>query len=201
MKRIIIVLVAFCLTILLSINLFADDSMDEGINLLATCTNHNFTDFVEYRPSSNKHKYECSNPGCTAYIVEACYNEAPCLAYPNQDYKSCSRCGIGKIYNIHNYVPKHVDASDSIYRHIKKCSNTSAYGPCSAVSGSYESCSLGTSMIWRGYVVGSGHYITRTCTGCNYRYIVGHYNPTSHISGTDPNCQYCTMSSSSVPFS
>lgn len=168
-----------------------------GTSTLASCA-HDFVCSGEYHSGNNEHTYRCTK--CTAYQVEPCYNDSPCVNYKNQETLKCEVCNKGTVY-IHNYVCKH-PTNDTQKRHIDTCINDYSamgymYGLCGKTSGSYVSCTLQAKQVWRGWISGKGHFITQTCSICENQYTVAYLQPAGHPDYFDPDndCEYCQMGS------
>ena len=196
MKKAFIVFITLVSVLMLSIIPAFAAEVDGGAVILATCTSHSFTDYGGYSSIHNQHTYVCANAGCTAYIVEECYNYSYCGFYKDQDTLSCQRCGKGQV-PIHNYEPIH-ETYDDEERHILTCTNVDPYmlyGQCGKTSGNYEDCSLGALILWRGWRANHGHYLTRTCSVCKYKYNCGYFYPNNHPNNfsVENDCIYCQM--------
>ena len=196
MKKVIsfLLTIAFILSFL-TFPAYAEDSNAERLDeTRGICLNHNFSDFVAYYSASNKHKYNCSNEGCTAYIIEECYNTEFCGMHYETETLPCEKCGHGTVY-IHNYVATHT-MSDATHYHTLRCTNVDPdgfFGECGKTSGAAVECTLEPLQIWRGFLANHGHYLTKTCSVCNYEYNEGHYYPPGHPNyfSVDNNCNYC----------
>ena len=169
---------------------------DVEVQPLAVCTNHDYTDFGGYNQTYNQHTYYCSNDGCNAYEVESCYITF-CGFYNTQDSAQCERCQKGTLTNIHDYEPV-PDTVSSDYKHTYTCTryDEDLWAECGK-TGITESCTLGDTYIWRGFVENHGHILTKTCTICNFKRTIGYFYPQGHPNyfSTDNNCTYCQMES------
>lgn len=194
-------IISFVLTavLLLSVCLIpayaSNFSTQTNAEIKGTCRNHDFSIFVGYHSDNNQHTYRCSSSGCSAYIVEECYNWDNCTNHQDVETLPCERCGHGTVY-IHNYEPYH-HLYNGDYYHILTCTNTDEYEEfmCGKTSGESVACSLTPTVIWRGFMPNKGHYLTRDCTVCGYHYTIGYFYPSNHPNYFDEenNCQYCQM--------
>lgn len=168
------------------------------ISPLGTCSNHIF-EFSGYHAGNNEHTFVCANEGCTARIIEECYFHGFCGSYSDTDSVLCDRCHRGTIY-IHDYVPNH-DWSSETKTHNFKCQNFDEFlGGCEAYHHTNdeiteEACTLGPTLIWRGFEPNRGHILTQNCSVCNYTYDSGNFYPEYHpnyFSETN-DCYYCQL--------
>ena len=165
---------------------------------LGTCTNHNFGTPVYYR--NGEHKYSCTNANCSAYMLETCSFYEFCGYYSFNNTMPCTDCGHGS-FEIHNRVPTYDLYYDGYY-HYMKCQNFDEYsGSCDSFEIDDEympipySCTLGPTMIWRGFEANRGHILTRTCNECNHTYDVGNHYPEGHPNyfSVNNDCGYCKL--------
>jgi hypothetical protein len=190
MKKLICLLISAIMILSCTVISVSADAAIYDVMLAAnTCPNNTHQwEFEGYSAAQNQHTLRCRV--CQAYMVESCYNYSFCGYYPDVETLKCEGCNYSDIY-IHNYSYQHQVWGDD-FTHILQCTNYSDIDVCYSTKGSEESCALEAVQIWRGWH-SRGHYLTQTCSVCEYQYTIGYFYPVGHSSGTDPDCSYCQM--------